>query len=142
MRYVLPAVLTLAACAAASVPVYLKPGVDRAQARADLAACRADAGTGSPSVLGGGITVGIGVGVRRCSGNVCIGASNDPFDDITQRRRAEARGRAEGACMGAKGYALVELPACRGTVRILASHPFDTAGACVRDGEVAVAVAH
>ena len=135
MRRLLP-LLLLAACAAASVPVYLKPGVETVTARQDLAACRAETNaTRAGRLLPRGPTITVGIG--RCTGNFCIGASNDGLFDARDEARAEARGEALGACMGAKGYRLIELPACRGAASPLASHPFDTTGLCAAGGEIA-----
>lgn len=137
LRLIAPFVL-LAACAAPSVPVYLQPGVAPAQARVDFAQCRAQTNAARPGrLLPRGPTITVGVG--RCVGNVCVGASNDGLFDAADEARAEARGEALGACMGSRGYRLIDLAPCPGgRGRVVASHPFDERGLCALDGEVAV----
>ena len=139
MKPIIPVLLLVAACAGVSVPAYLQPGVPAAQARADLAQCRGEGRAVAPrragSTFGSGISIGVGVG--RCTGNVCVGARTGDVFDRRDERRAERRGEAVGACMGRKGYRLVTLPACRGRAQVLASHPFDTTGLCVADGAIA-----
>ncbi|UWQ20488.1 hypothetical protein [Jannaschia sp. W003] len=153
----LPALLALAACAGAPaagppVPVYLKPSVSARQALEDVAICREEARRAVPRrSVPVSVQPTISVGVSRCSGRVCVGASQglgggigarvgplgyERFPTARVDRNAPLRGEAIGACMGAKGYGLTTLPRCTGPARALQSHPFDTTGLCVARGEV------
>ncbi|MBM2576506.1 hypothetical protein JQC91_09315 [Jannaschia sp. Os4] len=131
--------LALAACAGGSATVWLKPGVETGVAFREEAACRAEARRLAPvdRRISTAPSITLGVGLNRCSGNVCIGAgtARDVFD---ADRNEPRRDQAFGACMGRAGYALTSLPRCRGAVTPLATHPFDTRGVCVAaDGTLA-----
>ena len=124
--------LSLAACAGAPRDVWLNPGTPAFRAETDLAACRAEVDAALPRRSA---PPRIAVGGRSCSGNICIGAvQGDVFgaDDYAARRISGM-----GACMGARGYRLASLPACRGTATPLESQPYDLRGLCVANGRIA-----
>ena len=133
------ALLALTACAVGTASTWLKPGVPTEQALREEAACRAEARLAAPVDRGIATSPGItlGVGLNRCSGNVCIGAgtAREVFDTD---RNEQKRDLAFGACMGRAGYALTTLPRCTGAASPLASQPFDTRGTCILpDGRIA-----
>lgn len=139
MRKILIALPLLAACAAGTQSVWLKPGASAELALREEAQCAAEARNRFPERRGIATSpsITIGVGTRICDGPFCagIGTGREVYD--YDRARAP-RDQAFGACMGAKGYRLATLPRCNGSVTPLASQPFDTRGVCVtRDGRLA-----
>ena len=137
MKRILAIALLLAACAASSEAIWLKPGADALTAEQDFLACaakaRRDFGTDRRIQTSPRVTIGVGA----CRTGICAGLENGA--EVFDRDDNEGlRDRALNACMVAKGYALTDLPACpRGTARPLASQPFDTRGLCVANGRIA-----
>jgi hypothetical protein len=136
LRTALSFCLLLAACGAPPVPVYLNPGVTARLALQEEAECREIARRAVPERPRTTVSPSIGIGVGDGNTDIIfgVGAGSDVFDYDTN---AGLRGEAIGACMGAKGYRLIQLPACQGNVRPLESHPFETTGLCVQQGAFA-----
>lgn len=116
--------------------MYLQPGIPSSRALQDEALCREAARRAIPERPRATVSPSIGIGVGGGDTDIVIGvgAGSEVFDYDTN---SGLRGEAIGACMGGKGYQLIQLPACQGSVRPLESHPFDTSDICVRQGAFA-----
>jgi len=126
----------MSACAGGTASVWIKPGVPAIQAQQDEVTCLRQASAVVPERPRVTTAPRIRVGGSVCEGAVCVGL--DTFPDVFETdTNAPRRNQAFGACMGAKGYRLAVLPRCPGAAQVLVSHPFETAGLCVAQGQIA-----
>jgi hypothetical protein len=139
IRFALPALLLLAACATPpDRVVYVKPGTETLAASTAFATCEARANMGFPErrILQASPRVGVGIGVGssgRVRGGLGTSIRFDRPDVNADGRAAALRG-----CLGSQGYVPVTLPGCQGPSQPLASQPFDYRGLCAdENGQVA-----
>ena len=138
MKHLLPPLALLTACAAATEPVWLKPGTASLRAEQDFLQCAAQARRDFPQASRITTAPRVTIGGGLCRDGICLGTNTGP-DVFDIDPNDPLRERAVNACMQAQGYQQTTLPACPSgaTVSVLSSQPFDTRGVCVTNGRIA-----